>query len=461
MSVTLQVSEARSRDVGRGIARVDPDVIASLGMQLGDVVLVNGKKTSPARLMPTFADVRGQGKVQLDGLLRQNSGAKLGDTITLRAAEAAPAAQVTLRAVQPVAGSREENHVAKLLDGLPVQAGDQVRATLFGSRWVDFQVVSTRPKGVVVVHPTTALRIDRPKQASKRGRTAEGGSPGLTYEDIGGLGEELGRIREMIELPLRTPEVFHHLGISPPKGVLMHGPPGTGKTLIARALANETNSTFYAVNGPEIIHKFYGESEAHLRKIFEQAAASPPAIIFLDELDAIAPRRDKSVGDVEKRVVAQLLALMDGLSKRGQVIVIGATNIPDALDPALRRPGRFDRELEISVPDRHGRLEVLEIHTRGMPLGEDVDLKHLSEVTHGFVGADLQGLCREAAMICLRSALPDLDHGAISLTAVQQQELVVSMPHFLAALQRVEPSAVRCPTSASPTSAGWRTRSRP
>lgn len=446
MSVSLQltVAEARSRDVGRGVARIDPDALSTLGLSIGDLVLLEGKRVAPARVMPTFADQRGQGLVQIDGLLRHNVQSKLGEPVVLRPGRGVPATQVVVKPLGKLSSPREEEHVAQLLDGLPLQAGDRIRATLFGSRWVDFEVVSTRPRGLVLVHPTTALRIDKPPRAqSKEESGAEGGSQGLTYEDIGGLGDQLDRIREMIELPLRNPDVFLHLGIAPPKGVLMHGPPGTGKTLIARALAGETDSQFFSVNGPEIIHKFYGESEAHLRKIFDEAAKKPPAIIFLDELDAIAPQRERAAGDVEKRVVAQLLALMDGLSKRGQVVVIGATNIPDALDPALRRPGRFDRELEIPVPDRHGRLEILEIHTRGMPLHDDVVLQELADITHGFVGADLQGLCREAAMICLRQVLPDLDRGDAQLTPEQQAALVVSMDHFRGALQRVEASAVR------------------
>ena len=265
----------------------------------------------------------------------------------------------------------------------------------------------------------------------------------VSYEDVGGLKPQLQRIREMIELPLRYPELFERLGIDAPKGVLLHGPPGCGKTLIARTIAHETEANFFSVSGPEVVHKFYGESEAHLRKIFEEAGRKGPSIIFIDEIDSIAPRRENVVGDVEKRVVAQLLALMDGLNKRQNVIVIAATNIPNALDPALRRPGRFDREIAIPIPDRYGRLDILEIHSRGMPLAEDVDMGHLAEITHGFVGADLEALCREAAMICLRRLMPDIDYGLATIPYEQLAQLEVHMDDFLAALREVEPSAIR------------------
>jgi len=288
----------------------------------------------------------------------------------------------------------------------------------------------------VLIHPTTELVIGK-AEARESTRTA------VPYEDIGGLKPQLHRIREMIELPLRHPEVFERLGIDAPKGVLLHGPPGCGKTLIARAIAHETEARFFAVSGPEIIHKFYGESEAHLRKVFEEATRQGPSIIFLDEIDAIAPRREQVAGEVEKRVVAQLLALMDGLNQRQNVIVIGATNIPNALDPALRRPGRFDREISIPIPDRRGRLDILEIHSRGMPLRPDVDMDHLAEITHGFVGADLEALCREAAMICLRDILADLDVSLARIPYERLAKLEVRMDHFVTALREVEPSAIR------------------
>jgi len=324
-----------------------------------------------------------------------------------------------------------------LLDGLPLQEGNRIRATLFGSRWADFKVESTTPKGPVLINPTTQLVV------GKTELPGESVARATSYEDIGGLKPQLQRIREMIELPLRYPEVFERLGIDAPKGVLLHGPPGCGKTLIARSIAHETEANFFSVSGPEIIHKFYGESEAHLRKIFEEATRKGPSIVFLDEIDAIAPRRENVVGDVEKRVVAQLLALMDGLAKRQHLIVIAATNLPNLLDPALRRPGRFDREIAIPIPDRHGREEILAIHSRGMPLAENVGLAHLAGITHGFVGADLEALCREAAMICLRRIMPDIDFALARIPYEQLTKLEVQMDDFLDALREVEPSAIR------------------
>jgi transitional endoplasmic reticulum ATPase len=332
---------------------------------------------------------------------------------------------------------RDMDYIGNLLDGLPVQAGTRIRATLFGGRSADFRVESTVPKGPVLINPTTQLVIGGTQQLK------EGAARSTSYEDIGGLKPQLQRIREMIELPLRYPEVFERLGIGAPKGVLLYGPPGCGKTLIARAIAHETEANFYAVSGPEIIHKFYGESEAHLRKIFEEATQKGPSIIFLDEIDAIAPRRENVVGEVEKRVVAQLLALMDGLAKRKQLIVIAATNLPNLLDPALRRPGRFDREIAIPIPDRNGREEILSVHSRGMPLAEDVAMGRVAEITHGFVGADLEALCREAAMLCLRRIMPDIDFAMARIPYEQLAKLEIRMDDFMDALREVEPSATR------------------
>jgi len=319
---------------------------------------------------------------------------------------------------------------------LVMTEGDRVRANLFGTRAVDFRVTETVPKGIVIVGRPTSIKV-------KGERVEESRGPRISYEDIGGLHKEIERIREMIELPLRYPEVFDRLGIEAPKGVLLHGPPGCGKTLIARAVANETWAKFFHVSGPEVIHKYYGESEAHLRAIFDEAGKQAPSIVFVDEIDAIAPKREEVQGEVEKRVVAQLLALMDGLKSRGNIIVIGATNIPNVLDPALRRPGRFDREIAISIPDKNGRLEILQIHTRGMPLADDVDLERLAEITHGFVGADLEALCREAAMITLRKIMPDIDFAKAHIPYEQLLELEVTMDGFMAALTEVEPSAIR------------------
>jgi transitional endoplasmic reticulum ATPase len=385
--------------------------------------------------MPAYKELRGQSRVQLDGITRENAGAGIGEFIVVRKVSCAPAERVVLAPTSVTIAERDLKYIGGLLDGLSVMQGDHIRATLFGSRSADFKVENTVPKGPVIINPTTQLTI---------GKTQEQAVARLiAYEDIGGLKSQLQRIREMIELPLRYPEVFDRLGIDAPKGVLLHGPPGCGKTLIARAIAHETDANFFSVSGPEVIHKFYGESEAHLRKIFEDASRKGPSIIFLDEIDAIAPKREQVVGDVEKRVVAQLLALMDGLAKRQNLIVIAATNLPNVLDPALRRPGRFDREISIPIPDRNGRLEILEIHSRGMPLSQDVDLAHLAEITHGFVGADLEALCREAAMICLRRIMPDIDFALSSLPYEQISKLEVRMEDFLAALKDVEPSAIR------------------
>jgi transitional endoplasmic reticulum ATPase len=374
---------------------------------------------------------------------RENAGAAVDQNVEVVRAEARPAQRVVLEPLGIMPGERDLKYIGSLFDGLPVLSGDRVRAQLFGNRATDFKVRSTSPPGPVVMNPTTELEIVR----SSKGTAGKDGKPEsaqpLSYEDIGGLKRELHRIREIVELPLRYPEVFERLGIDPPKGVLLHGPPGCGKTLIARAVAHETDAKFFAVNGPEIIHKFYGESEAHLRKIFDEAAKHAPSIIFIDEIDAIAPQRERVVGDVEKRVVAQLLGLLDGLGRRKNVIVLAATNLPNALDPALRRPGRFDREIAISIPDRDGRLEILEIHSRGMPLAADVDMPHLAAITHGFVGADLEALCREAAMLCLRRLMPAIDFASGQIPYETLRQLEVRMADFRAALCEVEPSAMR------------------
>ncbi|MBM3335795.1 AAA family ATPase, partial [Candidatus Sumerlaeota bacterium] len=389
------------------------------------------------KAMPAYKDLRGQSRIQIDGLLRENAGVGLDEHVKVHKIETERASRVVLVPITMTPSDRDLKYIGSLLDGLPVIEGDRIRAMLFGSRWADFKVETTTPKGPVLVNPATRLVVSKTQQAESVRTVA------VSYEDVGGLGPELQRIREMIELPLRYPEVFERLGIDPPKGVLLHGPPGCGKTLIARAIAHETEANFFSISGPEVIHKFYGESEAHLRKIFEEAAHKGPSIVFLDEIDAIAPRREQVVGDVEKRVVAQLLALMDGLTKRQNIIVIAATNLPNALDPALRRPGRFDREIAIPIPDRKGRLEILEIHSRGMPLDESVDLSRLAEITHGFVGADLEALCREAAMIRLRQIMPEIDFSLTSIPYDQLALLELNMEDFEQALREVEPSGIR------------------
>jgi transitional endoplasmic reticulum ATPase len=434
-TLKLKVTEALGKDVGRAYARMGPEDLEKLQVTIGDIVEIAGKRITVCKAMPAYKELRGRSRVQLDGISRENAGAGLDDFVQVRKIPCRPAERVVLTPVTITPAERDLQYIGSLLDGLPVLEGDRIRATLFGSRSADFKVEAVTPRGPVLINPTTTLVIG--KAGAPEARHV------VSYEDVGGLKPQLLRIREMIELPLRYPEIFQRLGIEAPKGVLLHGPPGCGKTLIARTIAQETEANFFSVSGPEVVHKFYGESEAHLRKIFEEAARKGPSIIFLDEIDAIAPRREQVVGDVEKRVVAQLLALMDGLTKRQNVIVIGATNIPNALDPALRRPGRFDREISIPIPDRHGRLDILEIHSRGMPLAEDVDLGHVAEITHGYVGADLEALCREAAMICLRRLMPEIDLALAAIPYEQLAKLEVHMDDFLSALREVEASAIR------------------
>lgn len=431
----LRVVEAASRDVGRGLIRLDPSDMESMGLRPGDIIQITGKRTTVGKAMPAHKDSRGQSWVQIDGVMRESAGCSIDDLIEIEKITCRDASQVTIRPrkVKPI--ERDLDYIASLLDGLPVQKGSVIRAILFGNESIDFDVQEAAPAGPVLITPNTKLVIEQCASDT------EHRSP--SYEDVGGAKAQLQRIREMIELPLKFPEVFERLGVSAPRGVLLYGPPGCGKTLIARAIAHEADAKFFVVSGPEIIHKHYGESEAHLRKIFEQASKQGPSIIFLDEIDAIAPKRENAAGDVERRVVAQLLTLMDGLKQRENVIVIAATNLPNSIDPALRRPGRFDREIEITIPDRSERLHILEIHTRGMPLEDDVDLRHLASITHGFVGADLEALCREAAMVCLRKLLDKIDLSQKRISYSQLASIRVSMSEFLQGFQSVEPSAIR------------------
>lgn len=441
-TVELRVAECRARDVGRALARIDPETIQAVGATIGDVVELRGKGSTLCRLMPTFAEHRGEGRVQMDGVARDNAGVGLDSKVSLAVIPSKPANRVTLEPTDVAPTPRDLEYIGSRLDGVPVRAGQLLQVDLFGSRSTRFRVQATEPNGPVTIGPPTTLRL-APGHNAKSGPSQASQPPRLAYEDIGGLKPQLHRIREMIELPLRFPEVFGRLGIDPPKGVLLHGPPGCGKTLIARAIAHETDAAFFSIGGPEIIHKHYGESEKQLRGIFEQAAKRAPAIVFIDEVDAVAPKRDTVQGEVEKRVVAQLLALMDGVTKREQVIVIAATNLPNNIDPALRRPGRFDREIEVPIPDRFGRGHILEIHSRGMPLAEDVDLARVADLTHGCVGADLQALCREAAMSCLRPLIQDADFAAGGIDPRRLAELEVTMRDFEAALVEVQPSAIR------------------
>ena len=437
--LTLRVAEAAQRDFGRGIARIDPEDMKRIGVETGDVVQITGKKRTAAKVIPAYPENRGKGLIPIDGIIRNNAFVGIDDNVYIEKVEAQKAEKVVLAPLeqtQPWLGEAYEKHVGRLLEGLPLSEGDQVRLNLLGTT-ISFVVAQLGPKSsAVIVYPTTEITIQKKAVETRR-------KIGVTYEDIGGLDEQIQRIREMIELPLRHPEVFDRLGIEPPKGVLLHGPPGTGKTLIAKAVANETFATFISLSGAEIHGKYYGESEARVREIFNAAEQNKPCIIFIDEIDAIAPKREEVQGEVEKRVVSQLLALMDGLEPRGQIIVIGATNRPNALDPAIRRAGRFDREIEIGVPNRAGRFEILQIHTRGMPLTEDVDLQKLADITHGFTGADMSELCKEAAMKALRRVLPEIDFEADYIPIEVLNKLVVTMNDFLDALRFVEPSAMR------------------
>lgn len=441
-ALRLKVTEALGKDVGRALARMDPADIQALGAEIGDIVEIVGKRRTVCKVMPAYKDVRGGARVQLDGLSRGNAGVALDDIVSVQKVVAQPAQRIVLSPTAAGLSDRDLQYIGTRLDGLPVVEGDRIRGTLFGSRSLDFLVRETSPKGPVLIASPTLLTVG---PALTESRAHPAGRPAFSYEDIGGLRREVQRVREIIELPLRYPEVFVRLGIDAPKGVLLYGPPGCGKTLIARAVAHETDVRFFSISGPEIMQKFYGESEGHLRKLFDEATKQAPSIIFIDEIDSIAPKREELGGEhqVERRVVAQLLSLMDGLKARGQVIVIAATNIPNALDPALRRPGRFDREIAIPIPDRHGRLAILEIYTRGMPVAQDVDLPRLADITHGFVGADLEALCREAAMICVRRILPEIDFAQATLPYESLQKLELCKDDFLAALREVEPSALR------------------
>jgi transitional endoplasmic reticulum ATPase len=436
----FKVKEALPKDVGRAIARIDPEDMKNLGLEVGQIVEIEGKRKTAAKAMPCYAEERGKKIIQIDGITRENAKVGLDEKVTIRKNQSKPAKKITLAPLTAggmLQKDKDTKYIASLIEGLPLTSGDKIRAKLFGTKTCDFMVEDTIPDGVVLVSSTTLIRVK-----SKEGKIEKAK---VSYEDIGGLGTQVQRIREMIELPLKYPEVFERLGIEAPRGVFMYGPPGTGKTLTARAVANETDAYFTSITGPEVMGKFYGESEARLRSVFEDAQKHAPAIIFIDEIDAIAPKREDmgSEKQVERRVVAQLLALMDGLESRGHVVVIGATNIPNTIDPALRRPGRFDREISLPIPDKNGRLEILEIHTRGMPLAKDVSLEKLAEITHGFVGADLEALAREAAMSALRKILPKIDFELSDIPYETLLKLEVTMDNFFEAMKEIEPSAIR------------------
>ena len=438
--LSLKVLEAYTRDVGRGVARIDYDSMDTLNASTGDVIELKGKRRTVAKCLPLYPSDEGKGIIRIDGLGRNNSGIAIGDTITVKKIKAVPAEKVVvapLEAIPPI----DERYLADALESVPLIKGDNVMVPYFGGR-LTFQVIGVTPAAdAVLVTQKTTFHI------AEKGETLRG-VPQVTYEDIGGIRDEIKKVREMIELPLRHPEIFEKLGIEAPKGVLLYGPPGTGKTLLAKAVANESNAHFISISGPEIMSKFYGESEARLREIFKEAREKAPSIIFVDEIDSIAPKREEVTGEVERRVVSQMLSLMDGLEARGKVIVISATNRPNAIDPALRRPGRFDREIEIKVPDKKGRQEILQIHTRNMPLaGEDqelpVKIEKVASISHGYVGADLEYLCKEAAMKCLRRLLPELNLEEEKIPPETLDKLVVNSEDFKKALVEVTPSGMR------------------
>ncbi len=450
-SITLKVAEALQDEVGYGRGRLDTVTRNELGLSIGDIVEIHGRRRDPtvAIVWRARTEDEGKGIVRVDGLIRNNAKVNLGDKVAVKKAQVKPAKKVVLAPMMDQSGRVQfgpgiEEVILRGLNRRPLTKGDVVIVpglTLMGGR-LPFAVTVVQPKGIIQIQADTVIQVhEDPVKEEELSAT------GVAYEDIGGLKEEIKKVREMIELPLKHPELFDALGIDPPKGVLLYGPPGTGKTLLAKAVANESGANFLSIQGPEIMNKYYGESEAHLRQIFEEAETNSPSIIFIDELDSIASKRDETQGEVERRVVAQLLTLMDGLQARGQVIVIAATNRPDAIDQALRRPGRFDREIEIGIPDRDGRKEVLQVHTRGMPISRDKDghwkkIDHFAEITHGFVGADLAALAREAAMSALRRYLPEIDLDE-PIPPKLLQEMKVTNDDFKEALKDVEPSALR------------------
>jgi len=440
--VTLRVAEAEQRDIGRKIVRIDPQAAQSLNVITGDALeLSSFGKNAVLLSWPGRDNDRGTGLVRIDGYTRNKLDVGIGDTIEVKKVESKDARSITLAPTEPLRIIGAEQYLAESLNGQLMSKGDIIPLNVMGQR-IDLVVISTDPSGPIIINDATKVTVSEDSAKAVQA-TQEGKVPSITYEDIGGIRNEISRVREMIELPLRHPELFKRLGVEAPKGVLLHGPPGTGKTLLARAVANETNANFYSIGGPEIMSKYYGESEEKLRNVFEQAEKNAPSIIFIDEIDSIAPKREEVSGEVERRIVAQLLSLMDGLKSRGKVVVIGATNRVNAIDPALRRPGRFDRELEIGVPDREGRLEILQIHTRGMPLAKDVNLEKLADISHGFVGADLQSLSKEAGMRSLRRILPNIDLSTGNIPSETLRQIIVTMKDFMDVIKEMEPSAMR------------------
>jgi transitional endoplasmic reticulum ATPase len=435
--VSLKVAETNPKFVGRGMALVDPKVMEEMDLSTGDVIEISGKKKSYVLLWSGQRDDQGKKLIRIDGYTRNNIGVGIDDIVSVHKVNVKKAEQVILAPTEELNIVGLEDYLPELLEGRVVTRGDMIPLNIMGRR-IGLAVTSTSPTDAAsLVDSNTEFIIGSiPKAGAK-------GVPRVSYEDIGGLKNEVQKVREMIELPLRHPEIFDRIGIEAPKGVLLHGPPGTGKTLLAKAVANETNANFYSISGPEIMSKFYGESEERLREVFKEAEENAPSIIFIDEIDSIAPKREEVSGDVEKRVVSQLLTLMDGIQSRGKLVVIGATNRPNAIDPALRRPGRFDREIDIGIPDEQGRLDILLIHSRGMPLTEDVNLESIAKVTHGFVGADLEALSKEAAMRSLRRILPEINLEQPKIPVEILNKIKITKQDFDEALRDVQPSAMR------------------
>ena len=435
---TLRVAEAKSKDAERGVARVDPAMMESMELTAGDLIQIAGKRKTTAIVWPGYAEDAEKGILRIDGNMRRNAGTSIDERVSIKKIEAREARKITFAPTEPLRIMGGEEYLGQILEGRAVTRGDIIQINVMG-RKIDLVVVNFAPTAdATIINRKTEVKI-----SEKPVKEDQASIPKVTYEDIGGLEEEVKKVREMIELPLRHPELFERLGVEAPKGVLLHGPPGNGKTLLAKAVAGETNANFITIGGPEIMSKFYGESEERLREIFKQAEENAPSIIFIDEIDSIAPKREDVSGETERRVVAQLLSLMDGLEARGKVVVIGATNRPNAIDPALRRPGRFDREIEINPPNKDGRLEILQIHTRGMPLESEVSLEELADLTHGYVGADLSALCKEAAIRSLRRILPDLDLEMESIPIEVLNKITVKREDFFSALREMQPSALR------------------